>query len=136
MSAGCWRDSVGTRVGAEDSEGEFAGVEGISRRRGRLGADFGVKGGVSAETCAEMPLSRMSLARPLEGIGACRGGKESPKLSRQGVTGVLGPVLMELGVLAKMDDCELEKHKRHKNEFLQLRCFGHVERRDAEVEAT
>lgn len=86
-------------------------MEGRSRKRGRLRADFGVRGDVSVETCAEMPLSRMSLARPLEGAGDCRGGKQSPKLSRHGVTGVLGPVLMELGVLAKMDDCKLETNK-------------------------
>lgn len=56
------------------------------------------------EICAEMPLSRTSLARPLVGTGGRRGGKQSPKLSLHGVTGVLGPVLMELGVLAMMDD--------------------------------
>lgn len=53
---------------------------------------------------AEMPLSRTSLARP-QGAGGRRGGKEStPKLSLQGVTGVLGPVLMELGVYSETED--------------------------------
>lgn len=56
------------------------------------------------ETCADMPLSRTSLARPLGCVKGRRGGKESPRLSLQGVTGVLGPVLMELGVLAERDD--------------------------------
>lgn len=75
-------------------------------RRSR-GAGLAEDDGASAETCAEIPLSRTSLARPLEGAGGRRGGKESPRLSLQGVTGVLGPVLMELGVLAKEDDGKL-----------------------------
>lgn len=85
-------------------EGELGGVPGRRRRRGWRGAGFGEGGGVSVDTCAEMPLSRTSLARPPGAAVARRGGKESPRLSLQGVTGVLGPVLMELGVLAKRDD--------------------------------
>lgn len=60
------------------------------------------------DTCAEMPLSRTSFARPPGGAGGRRGGKESPRLSLQGVTGVLGPVLMELGVWARRHDGELK----------------------------
>lgn len=108
MSDGCWRDSVGTVEGVGDWEGELGGVLGISRNRGCRGADLGMEEGTSVETCAEIPLSKTSLARPQGATGGRRGGKESPKLSLQGVTGVLGPVLMELGVLAERDDCELK----------------------------
>lgn len=73
-------------------------------KRGFRGTGFGDEGGLSVDTCAEMPFSRTSLARPQGAAGGRRGGKESPRLSLQGVTGVLGPVLMELGVLAKRDD--------------------------------
>lgn len=46
-----------------------------------------------------MPRSSSSLARPLGGaVERWRGGKELARLSRQGVTGVLGPVRRELGV--------------------------------------
>lgn len=85
-------------------EGELGGVLGRRRKRGSRGGGFVDKGGLSVETCAEMPLSRTSLAKPLGGAGGRRGGKESPRLSLQGVRGVLGPVLMELGVLTKRDD--------------------------------
>lgn len=102
MSAGCWRGSVGTGEGAGEWEGELGGVLGRSWKRGCQGAGLGVGGGL--ETCAEIPLSRTSLVRPLGGAGRRRGGKESPRLSLQGVTGVLGPVLMELGVFAMWDD--------------------------------
>lgn len=85
-------------------EGEFGGVLGRRRKSGCLRVGLGDGGGVSVETCAEMPLSRTSFAKPLGGARGRRGGKESPRLSLQGVTGVLGPVLMELGVLAMMDD--------------------------------
>ena len=77
---------------------------GRKRKRGCLGVLFSDGGGVSVDTCAEMPLSRTSLARLLVDAGGRRGGKESPRLSLQGVTGVLGPVLMELGVLAMTHD--------------------------------
>lgn len=78
----------------------------LGRRRKRGCWEVGLEdeGGVSVDTCAEMPLSRTSFARPQVAAGRRRGGKESPRLSLQGVTGVLGPVLMELGVLAKRDD--------------------------------
>lgn len=95
---------MGTGEGAGEWEGELGGVLGRRWKRGCRGVGFGDGGGVSVETCAEMPLSRTSLARPLVGAGGRRGGKESPRLSLQGVTGVLGPVLMELGVLAKRGD--------------------------------
>lgn len=104
LSAECWRDSMGTGEGAGEWVGELGGVLGRRRKRGCRAVGFGDEGGVSVETCAEMPLSRTSLARPPGGAAGRRGGKESPRLSRQGVTGVLGPVLMELGVLAMMDD--------------------------------
>lgn len=61
------------------------------------------------EICAEMPLSSTNLARPLGWTRGRRGGKESPRLNLHGVTGVLGPVLMELGVLAMIDEWELER---------------------------
>lgn len=95
---------MGTGEGAGEWEGELGGVLGRRRKRGCRDVGFGDEGRVSPETCAEMPLSRTSLARPPGGAVGRRGGKESPRLSLQGVTGVLGPVLMELGVLAKMDD--------------------------------
>lgn len=95
---------MGTGEGAGEWEGELGGVPGRRRKRGFCEAGLGDVGGVSVETCAEMPLSRTSFARPLVGAGGRRGGKESPRLSLQGVTGVLGPVLMELGVLAMRDD--------------------------------
>ena len=58
-----------------------------------------------------MPRSRTSLAKLPAGKPGRRGGKESPKLSRQGVTGVLGPVRIELGVWTR-DDWELEDRVR------------------------
>lgn len=95
---------MGTGEGEGEWEGELGGVLGRRRKRGCRSVGFGDGGGVSVDTCAEIPLSRTSFARPLGGTGERRGGKESPRLSLQGVTGVLGPVLMELGVLAMMDD--------------------------------
>lgn len=95
---------MGTGEGVGEWEGELGGVPGRRWNNGCLGAGFGEGGGVSVETCAEIPLSSTSLARPLGGAGERRGGKESPRLSLQGVTGVLGPVLMELGVLASRHD--------------------------------
>lgn len=82
----------------------MGGVPGRRRNRGCCEASLGDEGGGSVDTCAEIPLSRTSFAKPTVGTGGRRGGKESPRLSLQGVTGVLGPVLMELGVLAKRDD--------------------------------
>lgn len=95
---------MGTGEGTGEWDGEFGGVFGKRRSSGCRGVGFGDGGGVSVETCAEMPFSRTSLARPLGCGGGRRGGKESPRLSRHGVKGVLGPVLMELGVLAKRGD--------------------------------
>lgn len=94
---------MGTGEGVGECEGELGGVLGRRWKRGCRGAGFGDAGGVSVETCAEMPLSRTSLVRLLTGAGGRRGGKQSPRLNLQGVTGVLGPVLMELGVLAMRD---------------------------------
>lgn len=104
---------MGTGEGQGEWEGELGGVLGRKRKRGFLRGCVGDEGGVSVDTCAEMPFSRTSLARLLVGAGGRRGGKESPRLSLQGVTGVLGPVLMELGVLARREDCELENTGRH-----------------------
>lgn len=84
--------------------GELGGVLGMRWKRAWRCAGLGDGGGLLVETCAEIPLSKTSLARPLGGAGTRRGGKESPRLSLQGVTGVLGPVLMELGVFTKRDD--------------------------------
>lgn len=95
---------MGTGEGTGEWEGELGGVLGRRQKSGCRAAGFGDEGGVSVETCAEMPLSRTSLARPLVAAVGRRGGKESPRLSLQGVRGVLGPVLMELGVLAMRDD--------------------------------
>lgn len=95
---------MGTGEGTGEREGELGGVLGRMRKRGSRGVGFGDEGGVSVETCAEMPLSRTSLASPLGCTRGRRGGKESPRLNLQGVTGVLGPVLMELGVLADVDE--------------------------------
>lgn len=105
---------MGTGEGAGDWEGELGGVLGRRRQRGCRCVGLGDRGGVSVETCAEMPLSRTSLARPLGCARERRGGKESPRLSLQGVKGVLGPVRIELGVLAMRDDWELrDKRQRH-----------------------
>lgn len=90
---------MGTGEGVGEWEGELGGVPGRRWKRGCWEA--GLSDGASVETCAEMPLSRTSLARPPGGTVGRRGGKESPRLSLQGVTGVLGPVRMELGVLAE-----------------------------------
>lgn len=65
------------------------------------GRTFGLGGSVDK---AEMPFSSTSLARPQGAAMGGRGGKESPRLSRQGVTGVLGPVRIELGVFPEKDD--------------------------------
>lgn len=94
---------MGTGEGAGEWVGEFGGVLGRKRNRCFRDVGFGDDGGTSVETCAEMPFSSTSLAKPQGGARGRRGGKESPRLSLQGVTGVLGPVLMELGVLARDD---------------------------------
>lgn len=97
---------AGVGEGEGDWEGELGGVHG-RRRRGGLGegrAGRGVRGRGGA-WAAEMPRSRTSLASRRGGWARARGGKESrPRLSRQGVTGVLGPARRELGVLAGKDE--------------------------------
>lgn len=88
-------------------DGEFGGV--LGRRQSLLGVSLRRGAAASVVTCAEIPCSRTSLVRLLVGAAGRRRGKESPRLSLQGVKGVLGPVLMELGVLVMTEDRELEE---------------------------